>query len=999
MRYVFSAFLSLLFSSLGAQIVINEGCNKNFNSHLDENNEANDWIELYNNSNSPINLEHFTLSDELSEPLKWEIPNLILSPNSYKIIFCSGKDRTGSAPFVFGSSLTNFQAETGWNAHPINGNFVWDGFSNLVIDVCAFNNTQYTLNSIFKQSATSYASTQAAFIDGSPAACSANTGQLYHQRPNLRINNLIIDHGTLQNSTTDYPAPYGNWYWGSRHQILVRASELQDAGIAPGPISEIAFEVVSNSGDTYTYVDVSITQTAINELDGDFMPESGFLLHTDFKISSNGETVYLFNPNQELVSELFVKSPSKDVSVGHLPNGTGAIKWLQPSPAAMNNGIGYIDTLRVPSISKKSGIYTQGFYLKAYNPNNLQQSKLVYTLDGSSPKSTSPIFPDSIYINNSKVVRLAVFPLPNQPFLPSKQMDGTFLFNVNHTTPILMISTDQNNLYGSQGIFDNYTSDDKKPAHLTYLSEATNHPVLFESLTAMRMDGGAGGSRSQPQHSFRLSFNDGVLGEKKIDFNIHPRKPERKLYSDFYLRNGSNQYLKLPYKDACQVYMMSRGTDVYFSGYRPVSVYINGGYFGLYELREKFNPEFFNVYDGANPDSTEILTLSYYYGSVLRSLSGTTDGFFESYDSLLQIQPADENYFNKADRYFDMKHYTDYIIAESWMGNVDWPQNNIKIYRSDKTKYRWRFSLIDLELSLQPNGWTSCTDNHISYMLSRDPNLPYINIWLRSMQNPLYKNYFINRFADQMNTSYRTSNLLAIEDSFYQEALPEMPNEYQRWGDPNNVPGQMTEFQNNHLTFRQELICRNEVIRNNLVTEFNLNKQVTIYLDAFPNNSGEIQINTITPDSLPWHGIYFDGVPVQLEAKAKPGFVFSHWEPNDFITDTLAQRFESNVTQNNTLFKAIFKEAPVTPDGPTVHFSLYPSPAKETITITHDNLTATKFCEIRILDLNGKLIKTAFFEPNSFSKTIDISELSASFYMIQFYKNYETIGTLRFFKH
>ncbi|MBK8343027.1 MAG: CotH kinase family protein [Bacteroidetes bacterium] len=90
-----------------------------------------------------------------------------------------------------------------------------------------------------------------------------------------------------------------------------------------------------------------------------------------------------------------------------------------------------------------------------------------------------------------------------------------------------------------------------------------------------------------------------------------------------------------------------------------------------------------------------------------------------------------------ADKYFDLSHYTDYIIAESWMGNTDWPGNNIKIYRSNKTNYRWRFALIDLELSLNPNGWTTCFYNHIRYMEDQSTDNPYINIWLQSIQMKL----------------------------------------------------------------------------------------------------------------------------------------------------------------------------------------------------------------------------------------------------------------------
>jgi hypothetical protein len=155
--------------------------------------------------------------------------------------------------------------------------------------------------------------------------------------------------------------------------------------------------------------------------------------------------------------------------------------------------------------------------------------------------------------------------------------------------------SDANNLYGPQGIFDNFTSDWIKAAHVTWLTKEPGHNQLFTSNVAMRMDGGAGGSRSQPQHSFRLSFDHSTLGEQPIIHPLIPRLPARNKYSDVYLRNGSNQYLNFPQKDACQTYLMSKGTNNYFSNMVPVSVYINGQYFGLYELREKFNVEYFEI--------------------------------------------------------------------------------------------------------------------------------------------------------------------------------------------------------------------------------------------------------------------------------------------------------------------------------------------------------------------------------------------------------------------
>jgi len=995
--FFFSCFI--LAFGFSAQVVINEGCNKNFQTILDEDGDSPDWIELYNAGPLTVNLNSFSLTDNIAYPNKWKFLDMSIAPGEFKTVFCSGKNRMGGIPFQFGLSQTDYNPSVGWNTHTLSTPFQWDGVSNIVLNVCSYNNTQYTQNSVVLQTATPFASTLVSFIDASPAACTSPSGALYNQRPNLKINNLQIGNGTIQNTNTEYPAPYGNWYWGARHQILILASELQEAGVVAGPLSTIAFDVVSTIGELYTYVDFSFTPTAMTELTGVFMPENGFQLHTNFKIDTQGESIRLLNPDEVIISQLMVESPVRDVSIGRFTDGTDVLKWLTPSPSATNNAsTAYTDTLISPAFSFSSGVYEDAFTVNITHPNSPTNTKLVYTLDGSTPTFNSPVYNLPITVTTTTVLRAQVFPLTtDMELLPSDNTVATYLFNVNHTTPIVLITTDQTNLYGPAGIFDNYNSDWLKPAHAAYLTEESGHPLAFETNTAIRPDGGAGGSRAQPQHSFRLSFAHAALGEKPVEYPIIPDRPNRTTYSDVYLRNGSNQYLALPYKDASQVRMMSEGTNNYYSSYRPASVYINGQYFGLYELREKFNKEYFEIHDGANPDSIELLSLSYFYNLVLRALEGNAGNFWNSYDSFLALNPTDSNYFTQADNYFDLKHYTDYIIGESWMGNVDWPGNNIKIYRSDKTQNRWRFGLIDLELSMQPNGWTSCTDNHIRYMLDRDPNIPYINIWLRSITNEVYRNYFINRYADQMNTSYKNEKLQAFEQSFFNSMFPEMPMEYARWGDPTNIQGQMDGFIQNHLIFKSELACRSDVVRSNLVSEFNLEKQITLQLLVSPVTSGSIQLNTIQPDVYPWIGIYFDGVPVTMNAIPKPGFLFSHWEPNGYITDTLNPLFEGNVSEN-TSFIAYFSEIPPPVDGPDIHFSLYPNPASNQLVLSHDNKTLAEGCLFEIYDLNGRILYQAPLDFTSTTMSIDISKLRASLYFVKIKKNNATLDVIRFVK-
>lgn len=78
---------------------------------------------------------------------------------------------------------------------------------------------------------------------------------------------VIIGEGTSTNSNTQYPAPYGNWYWGAKHQILVLADEIYQAGGAPGTLTSLAFNVATlNSTAALTNFEIKLKQTTATEL-------------------------------------------------------------------------------------------------------------------------------------------------------------------------------------------------------------------------------------------------------------------------------------------------------------------------------------------------------------------------------------------------------------------------------------------------------------------------------------------------------------------------------------------------------------------------------------------------------------------------------------------------------------------------------------------------------------------------------------------------------------
>lgn len=73
----------------------------------------------------------------------------------------------------------------------------------------------------------------------------------------------VIGTGTNSNTSANYPAPYGNYYWGAKHQILILASELTAAGMTPGNISALAFEVNIPGGATLNGFTIALKTTTV----------------------------------------------------------------------------------------------------------------------------------------------------------------------------------------------------------------------------------------------------------------------------------------------------------------------------------------------------------------------------------------------------------------------------------------------------------------------------------------------------------------------------------------------------------------------------------------------------------------------------------------------------------------------------------------------------------------------------------------------------------------
>jgi len=188
-------------------------------------------------------------------------------------------------------------------------------------------------------------------------------------------------------------------------------------------------------------------------------------------------------------------------------------------------------------------------------------------------------------------------------------------------------------------------------------------------------------------------------------------------------------------------------------------------------------------------------------------------------------------------------------------------------------------------------------------------------------------------------------------------------------GPSDNVP----EWENEIDTIMLFAANRIGYARDQIQSQFGLTKQVDITLDVLPAGAGKIKISTITPESLPWTGIYFDGVPVTITAIANPGYEFKYWEANSnlAVNDSI-----SSITLNvdtTDIFKAHFEILELGLD-------VFPNPFSNNITINFQ-LPKSMQVSLKLYSIIGQEVATiispdTFHDEGSYSFTFDTNGLA-----------------------
>jgi hypothetical protein len=171
---------------------------------------------------------------------------------------------------------------------------------------------------------------------------------------------------------------------------------------------------------------------------------------------------------------------------------------------------------------------------------------------------------------------------------------------------------------------------------------------------------------------------------------------------------------------------------------------------------------------------------------------------------------------------------------------------------------------------------------------------------------------------------------------------------------------------------------RPEFARNQIERHFNLDGQVNLTLNVYPEGAGKIHINTISADELPWNGVYFKGIPVTISVDAAPGYSFKYWNSINHGAGAAGNQTITVDIGEDDAFVAHF-------DGENnpASFDVFPNPAYDKLTLQF-GLDEIEKVEIDLYDVAGKraISMTPYFNAGLNKISIDISDLPGGVYLL-----------------
>ena len=799
MAVLFFGVLSTVVTSAASLVISEIMVQQGVHAFVDEDNDASDWVEIYNASNDTLSLLNWSLSDDAEEPRKWVFPDVDLFSGQFLVVFASGKDyRDPKQPLH-----TNFRLSSGGEElglYDPDSQFV-SGFSDEYPKQLEGTSYGFQQKGDFKkidQTSFKYVIPENDEMD---ATWKRNTfddtgwldgvGGIGYDSNSGRVLLPLIDTGVQATMRSKNATIY------LRYPITVSAS---DSVVKLKMHYDDGCVLYLNGRRVLTRNEPSTLRWNVrasgSRTDGEeLIPEFVTLSSRDgLREGENVLAVHGLNFRSSDRDFLFRLEMDQWSQLGDFSVEPGYIS--EPSPGAPN-AIVYADALKKPDIGEESKVFegTLSVTLSHANPDAIMR----YTLDGSVPAERSLLYTEPILIDSSVQLSVRAF---HPTLAPSKIVSRAFIqadaesLAFDSDVPIVLLDTMGGRISASsrtRALIQLFDRGEDGRARVSDVPE-------FQGMASLKVRGSS--TEGRPKKAYSMEIQDIYGNDRDVSLLGMPSDSDWILYAPYnfdraLIRNAliydlSNQMERYAVRTRfCEVYVNARGTELN-----------ERAYVGVYVLMEKIKRGGDRVdIDKLLRRHTEEPEVSGGYilkidrldpGDVGFTGGGQQMAFVEPKEQ--EVQPAQRQFlvgflndmnrslrdrdFTKAvpdyDAYIDQDAWIDFHILNEFTKNPDGFRLSTYMHlpRNGRLTFGpvWDFDRTmgpdDDGRAANPVGWSS---------------VYRFGWWASMFRNPNFAQAYIDRWQELRRGVMSVENMHAVIDRMAEELTESAERNYQKW--------------------------------------------------------------------------------------------------------------------------------------------------------------------------------------------------------------------------
>ena len=716
---------------------INEFLLHNEYSLRDMDGDRSPWAELYNAADSPVSLSGYYLSDDPEDPFKWAFPaDAVIEPQEYFLVFLSGKDHSEDE---LHTSFKLTQNDTALLLSTKDG----------------LRTDSYTLDPSPGDNISVGTDPDSGEIKyyATPTPGAANTTHGFNNLINAALpdmNGVYISEVSAAAQAKSGGSAWIELYNGSSHSVSLKGWYITDD---PDDLRQCALPSITLSSGGYAVINAS---KRTEKQTGNYVA---------LGISEAGETLLLSDEAGNIVDIFQTGALRAGVTSGRL-TGSGAserVFFASPTKGTSNEAMRSA-FVAAPMFSETKLYHDAPFSLTLTCAT--EGAAIYYTLDGSEPTKGSSLYSGQISVSSNTVIRAAAF---CDGMLSSDSVAMTYLFEEPHTVPVVCLAISPSSLT------EVYAATVKKErvereGVFSFYEEGTlgvSFPCGFRASGAS--------SLTAAQKSLAVLLRSGYgVSETSYPFFADS---DVSSYKSLVLRNSGQDRTSARLRDSFFMKAV-KGLHIEQVETRLTVAYINGKYWGIYDLNENQNEDYMASHYGVDPDAVDIIRRN------ATALEGTKYEFLRVREYALNRDLSDDALFAEFTEWVDVEYFTDYIIAQTYFANSD--MFNQKYWRSQDYSVKWRPVFFDLDFGLHA---VSPTRNILSSYFrvegvpSQDGSLTNMDIYVGLRKNAAWRDYFCERYVYVVLNYFNSERLTAILDEMAAQLRAEWPRHTARWSD------------------------------------------------------------------------------------------------------------------------------------------------------------------------------------------------------------------------